>query len=898
MPEVVVLDTFTPPTEFDGFAVERPLGRGGMGHVYLGRDVELDRQVALKFVAALDGSGSARERFRREARAIARLSHPNVVSIYRIGEVAEQPYIAYELVPGRSLDRTAMPLPWPIALRIAVGIARGLEAVHRAGILHRDLKPANVVLSDGGEVKLIDFGLASLSDSNDEPSLTAVGGPPSPTAPTIENVLLTRPGALLGTPPYIAPEQWCGDSASMRSDIYAFGMTVLELLTGSLPHARMPFSEIPKFLLLRELPPLRTARPDVPEAFASAVDRCLRRDPAERFASGTELRTVLETAERIFVQAGTASPAGALEVDSIHVAVASSFIRVKAQPSFARSLYTRLFELSPDVRALFPANMTAQEAKLVHMLEVAIDSLSAPESLDSMLADLGRRHVHYGAKIEHFKALWTAMLAALAEHEKDAWTPALETAWKSTLQTLEDRMSRGMEREKPTVLSEQVNVNVLRLPPPIFDLRSSPPTPDWSPPRTQYARNGDVDLAFQVFGDGPAEVVVLMGWVSHVELNWGHRALMSFLKELGRWARVVVYDKRGTGLSDRSRETASLDDHVADLVTVCEAAKASRPVLFAISDAAPLAMTASALHPEHFSGLVLYGASPKLLAGADFAHGISSERIGDVVREIENRWGEPILVDLHAPSMARDQNFREWTGLYMRMSASRTHASRMMNESAQADIRALLPYARLPALVLHRTDDQAVPIGAARYLAKRMPNARFVELDGVDHHPFVGGTTDLLERTRDFVARGLEAGFFPPAIRLVAAFHDEGDEALVALAREIAEPLRGEPLGSVSGVSGYAFTRAGHAALFLQRLFQSVGERELRSPVTLSAAIEGVVMDPSTKTSALGSIAALAKKHGTPNRAPVGPLAMAFFAGGNVGLERDGAGIGRVLLDT
>ncbi len=187
-----------------------------MGHVYLGRDVELNRLVALKFVATNDASLSARERFRREARAIARLSHPNVVSIYRIGEVSQgQPYIAYEFVSGTSLERATLPLPWPIVLVTAVGIARGLEAVRRAGILHRDVKPANVVVSDAaGNVKVIDFRLASLSTDPVEESSMRL---PSATAPTIENLLLTRPGSILGTPAYIPPEISCGEAASTEA---------------------------------------------------------------------------------------------------------------------------------------------------------------------------------------------------------------------------------------------------------------------------------------------------------------------------------------------------------------------------------------------------------------------------------------------------------------------------------------------------------------------------------------------------------------------------------------------------------------------------------------------------------------------------------------------------------
>src|ERR1043166_5458226 len=148
---------WVPPPRFEEFAVVRPLGRGGMGHVYLARDLSLERPVALKFIAG-EGTESSRRRFLLEARALARLGHPNVVSVFRVGDLSGRPYIAYEFVPGRSLAQLERPVPWPMALRIATGLARGLAEAHRAGILHRDLKPANAVLSDAGAVKLIDFG--------------------------------------------------------------------------------------------------------------------------------------------------------------------------------------------------------------------------------------------------------------------------------------------------------------------------------------------------------------------------------------------------------------------------------------------------------------------------------------------------------------------------------------------------------------------------------------------------------------------------------------------------------------------------------------------------------------------------------------------------------------------
>src|ERR1043165_8724947 len=160
---------WVPPPELDGFRVVRQLGRGGMGTVYLGHDDMLDRPVALKFLATTDPRVPARDRFLIEARAIARLQHPNVVGIYRVGEVLGRPYLAYELKNGQSLDAVPKPLPWSRALELVLGVARGLAAAHRRDVLHRDIKPANVMLANGGEIKLLDFGLAKLLDGTVRP---------------------------------------------------------------------------------------------------------------------------------------------------------------------------------------------------------------------------------------------------------------------------------------------------------------------------------------------------------------------------------------------------------------------------------------------------------------------------------------------------------------------------------------------------------------------------------------------------------------------------------------------------------------------------------------------------------------------------------------------------------
>jgi formylglycine-generating enzyme required for sulfatase activity len=260
---------WTPPSEFGEFRLVRPLGRGAMGVVYLAQDRSLDRQVAVKFIAAHQPNAQAREHFQIEARAIARLQHPNVVTVFRVGEVGGHPYLVSEYLVGQSLAELALPLPWRRALGLGIGLARGLAAAHRQGVLHRDLKPSNALLTAAGEVKLLDFGLAELVDA---------GAP-----------LESRGGrTVAGTPRYMAPELFQGASATPRSDLYALGLVLYELCTGTLP----PHRNDPR------PPPLTTRVPGIDIEFASLIERCLRVEPDERFASAEALCAALERLER------------------------------------------------------------------------------------------------------------------------------------------------------------------------------------------------------------------------------------------------------------------------------------------------------------------------------------------------------------------------------------------------------------------------------------------------------------------------------------------------------------------------------------------------------------------------------------------------------------------------
>jgi serine/threonine protein kinase len=307
-----------------GYELLALLGSGGMGRVWRARERSLERDVAIKLLAANELRERQRERFLLEARALARIQHPNVVVVYRLGEILGVPFLAYELIDGVGVDQLIGSLRWPRALAIAIDLARGLAAAHQAGVLHRDLKPANAMVTADGTGKLIDFGLAKLlrdADDDDDSELVApdeseLTEPMLRGAVVSEKTLssgdtrnpvdsqdageLTRRGALLGTPRYIAPELWHGARASPQTDVYTLGLITWEMLTGKLAHAAPAGieGEGSEGLRGRIETPLRSVaslQPEVPRELAAIVDMAVCKHPSGRFRSAAELQQALES---------------------------------------------------------------------------------------------------------------------------------------------------------------------------------------------------------------------------------------------------------------------------------------------------------------------------------------------------------------------------------------------------------------------------------------------------------------------------------------------------------------------------------------------------------------------------------------------------------------------------
>jgi len=258
-------------------------------------------------------------------------------------------------------------------------------------------------------------------------------------------------------------------------------------------------------------------------------------------------------------------------------------------------------------------------------------------------------------------------------------------------------------------------------------------------PKTRYAKSGDIHVAYQVFGEGTVDLVMAPGFVSHIENYWTEPRFARWLERLGRGFRVILFDKRGTGLSDHVQDLPSMDERMDDVRAVMDTVGIERAAQFGISEGGSLAALFAATHPDRSNALLLYGAF------ARFKHWFPTEEdLQGLFEYIDQDWGSGESLPLFAPNFAEDQALKEWWGRFERLGASPNAAITLMKMNSQIDISAILPTIHVPTLVVHRTDDVTISIEGGRELASLIPNARLVELEGNDHIPFVGQNADRI----------------------------------------------------------------------------------------------------------------------------------------------------------
>jgi len=270
-------------------------------------------------------------------------------------------------------------------------------------------------------------------------------------------------------------------------------------------------------------------------------------------------------------------------------------------------------------------------------------------------------------------------------------------------------------------------------------------------PETRYARSGDVNIAYQVVGDGPFDLVFVMGWVSHLEYFWKEPSFARFLRRLASFSRLIVFDKRGTGLSDRVTALPTLEQRMDDVRAVMEAVGSERAALLGVSEGGPMCSLFAATYPEKTMALVMIGTYAKRIREADYVWAPSPEERAHFFEEIREHWGGPVGLEQRAPSVAADPEFRQWWSTYLRMGASPGAALSLTQMNTEIDVRSVLPTIRVPTIVLHRTDDHCLLVEEGRYVAGLIPDARFVELPGEDHLPFVGDQDTMLDVIEDFL---------------------------------------------------------------------------------------------------------------------------------------------------
>jgi class 3 adenylate cyclase len=290
---------------------------------------------------------------------------------------------------------------------------------------------------------------------------------------------------------------------------------------------------------------------------------------------------------------------------------------------------------------------------------------------------------------------------------------------------------------------------------------------------TRYARSGDVSIAYQVVGDGPFDLVYVPGFVSNIELMWEEPGLARFLERLASFSRLILFDKRGTGLSDPVPNDGlpTLEERMDDVRAVMDAVGSKRAALLGHSEGGNMCVLFSATHPERTTALLLVGSYAKRIRSEDYPWAPTVEERAREIEETEATWGSPEAFRALAPSKENDPDFQRWIGRYLRQSASPKAAAALLRMNTQIDVRNVLPTIGVPTLLLYRTHDADVHVDEGRYVAERIPGSTFVELPGADHLMWTGDADALLDEVEGFLT-GVRRGPDPDRVLATVLFTD------------------------------------------------------------------------------------------------------------------------------
>ena len=720
------------------YRIVSEIGRGGMGVVYKAEDPRLGRFVALKFLPPhLVANERAKQRFLAEARAASALDHPNICTIHDIGRTAEgRMFFAMAYYDGDTVAERVRQGELSIeeALRITLDVSRGLAHAHEAGVIHRDIKPSNILLTTKGLVKILDFGLAKRD---------------------LDPV--SDPNTRIGTVAYMSPEQASGAKVDARTDLWALGVTLYEMIVGR-PPFRGEYTEAIIYAILNEEPErLIGLRTDLPLEVERIVFHSLVKAAADRYQHADEFGADLEKALRSsqsslpslssFTSRSSTGPSIAVlpllnvnrdeesEFFSAGVTedITSALTKVPGLRVAAYNSTLRFKDLTPDLRDV------GRELGVENVLVGSVRRVGKQLRITVRLSNIAGGHdvwsERYDRVLEDVFEVQDEISQAVARRLTEQVAPSDETG-ESFVERMPTRSGR--------VTHQSTTVRVGKTP--------TPGTEHGEPEIRYCGRSDGVRLAYSVCGSGPV-LVMPPGWVSHLREAWRDDRRRAFYERLAADHTLVLYDKHGTGLSDRDRTSFSLEAELADLRAVIEHLGLERVAFLGISQGGAVAIAYAIERPERVSHLVLVGA---------YAHGAKIARPAirnSMLLLVRENWGvgSKALADIFMPGA--DAQAAEAFARLQRASAGAEMARRLLELVYGIDLRDKLTNVRTPTLVVHREEDRAIPYPLALELARLIPHARLVSLPGRSHFPWLEDAAAILRSVREFLAESTGANF-------------------------------------------------------------------------------------------------------------------------------------------